>query len=63
MNKANKFFPDIRERGVRLVQEHRDEYPELCAAVEPIEPKMAVCPRSCLNGLSAKKSMAVNATA
>jgi hypothetical protein len=32
MNKPNKFSPEVRERGVRLVQEHRDEYSSLWAA-------------------------------
>ena len=26
MKKANKFSPEVRERAVRLVQEHRGEY-------------------------------------
>ncbi len=26
MNGSNKFSPQVRERAVRLVQEHRDEY-------------------------------------
>jgi len=35
MNKtqSNKFSPEGRERAVRLVQEHRGEYPSLWAAV------------------------------
>lgn len=32
MNKSNKFSPEVRERAVRLVQEHRGEYPSLWAA-------------------------------
>jgi hypothetical protein len=39
MNKTNKFSPEVRERAVRLVQEHRGEYPSLWAAVESIAPK------------------------
>ena len=27
MKKSNKFSPEIRERAVRMVQEHRNEYP------------------------------------
>ena len=49
MNKANKFFPDIRERGVRLVQEHRGEYPSLWAAVESIAPKIGCVPQTLLD--------------
>jgi transposase len=40
MNKTNKFSPEVRERAVRLVQEHRGEYPSLWAAVESIAPKI-----------------------
>jgi len=42
MNKttSNKFSPEVRERAVRLVQEHRGEYPSLWAAAESIAPKM-----------------------
>lgn len=31
---TNKFSPEVRERAVRLVQEHRGDYPSLWAAVE-----------------------------
>jgi len=37
---SNKFSPEVRERAVRLVQEHRGEYPSLWAAAESIAPKM-----------------------
>lgn len=30
MSKSNKFSPEFRERAVRLVQEHCDEYWSLC---------------------------------
>ena len=40
MNKTNKYSPEVRERAVRLVQEHRGEYPSLWAAVESIAPKI-----------------------
>jgi transposase len=32
MSKSNKFSPEVRERAVRMVQEHRGEYPSLWAA-------------------------------
>lgn len=32
MNKTNKFSHEVRERAVRMVQEHRGEYPSLWAA-------------------------------
>ena len=42
MNKKStpKYSPEIRERAVRLVQEHRGEYPSLWSAVESIAPKI-----------------------
>lgn len=40
MKKSNKFSPEVRERAVRLVQEHRGEYPSLWAAIESIAPKI-----------------------
>jgi transposase len=29
MNKTSKFSPEVRERAVRMVQEHRGQYPSL----------------------------------
>lgn len=40
MSKNNKFSPEVRERAVRLVQEHRDEYPSQWAAARSIAPKI-----------------------
>ena len=31
--KSNQFSPEVRERAVRMVREHRSEYPSLWAAV------------------------------
>lgn len=39
MSKNNKFSPEVRERAVRLVQEHRDEYRSQWAAVQSIAPR------------------------
>ncbi len=33
MTKSNKFFPEVREPAVRMVQEHRGEYPSQWAAI------------------------------
>jgi transposase len=48
MNKSNKFSPEIRERAVRMVQEHRGEYPSLWAAVESMAPKIGCVPQTLL---------------
>ena len=46
MKKTNKFSPEVRERAVRMVQEHRGEYPSLWAAVESIAPKIGCVPNT-----------------
>jgi transposase len=40
MANQTKFSPEVRERAVRLVQEHRGEYPSLWVAAESIAPKI-----------------------
>jgi len=49
MKKSNKFSPEVRERAVRLVQEHRGEYSSLWATVESIAPKMGCVPSTLLD--------------
>ena len=48
MNKSTKFSPEVKERAVRLVQEHRGEYSSLWAAVESIAPKIGCVPQTLL---------------
>ncbi len=48
MNKSNKFSPEVRERAVRMVQEHRGEYPSQWAAIESIAPKIGCVPQTLL---------------
>jgi transposase len=48
MNKSKKFSPEVRERAVRLVQEHRGEYPSLWATVESIASKIGCVPQTLL---------------
>ncbi len=46
--KSNRFSPEMRERAIRMVQEHRGEYPSLWAAVESIAPKVGCVPNTLL---------------
>ena len=48
MNKSPKFSPEVRERAVRMVLEHRGEYPSLWATIESIAPKIG-CVAQTLN--------------
>jgi len=52
--KSNRISPEMRERAVRMVQEHRGEYPSLWAAIESIAPKVGCLLRSslmCMRGV------------
>ena len=51
MNKTNKYSPEVKERAVRLVQEHRSEYPSLWATIESIAPKIGCAPPMLHNGV------------
>ena len=46
MKKSPKFSPEVRERAVRMVREHREEYPSLWAAVESLAPKIGCVPHT-----------------
>ena len=46
MTKTSKFSPEVRERAVRMVREHRGEYPSLWAAIESIAPKIGCVPQT-----------------
>ena len=49
MKKSSKFSPEVHERAVRMVQEHRGEYPSLWAAIESIAPKIGCVPQTLLD--------------
>jgi hypothetical protein len=46
MKKSNKFFPELREPSVRMVHEHRGEFPSLWSAIEFIAPKIGCVPQT-----------------
>jgi len=46
MKKSPKFSPEVRERAVRMVQEHRAEYPSQWAAIESIAGKIGCVPQT-----------------
>lgn len=41
-----KYSLEVRERAVRMAQEHRGEYPSLWAAIESIAPKIGCVPQT-----------------
>ncbi len=43
---TQKYSPEVRERAVRMVQEHRGEYSSLWAAIESIAPKIGCVPQT-----------------
>jgi transposase len=46
MRKSPKFPPEMRERAVRMVQEHRSEHPSQWAAIESIAAKIGCVPQT-----------------
>jgi transposase len=48
---VDQVSPEFRECAVRMVQEHRGEYPSLWAAVESIAPKIGCVPHTLLIGV------------
>lgn len=49
MNKSKKFSREVRERAVRMMREHRREYPSLLAAASSIAPKIGPVPQTLLD--------------
>lgn len=46
MKKSAKFSPEVRERAVRMVLEHRAEYPSQWSAIESIAGKIGCVPQT-----------------
>ena len=46
MKKSTTYSPEVRERAVRMVMEHRDDYPSEWAAIESIAPKIGCVPQT-----------------
>ena len=63
MNKSNKFSPEVRERAVRMAQEHRGEYPSLWAAIESITLKIGCVPQTLNKWVKRVESIRACATA
>ena len=46
MPRSNRYSPEVRERAVRMVAEHRDEYPSEWAAFTSISAKLGMTPET-----------------
>ena len=46
MRKATRYPPELRERAMRLVREHRGEHPSEWAAIESIAKKLGMTPET-----------------
>lgn len=55
LKNQTSFSPEVRERAVRLLLEHRDEYPSQWAAVTSMAPKIGCSPYSLLKWVRAQE--------
>ena len=46
MTKATRYPPELRERAMRLVREHRDQHPSEWAAIESVAEKLGMTPET-----------------
>ena len=46
MGKINKYAPKVRERAIRMVRDHRDEYPSLWATLRSVSQKLGITPET-----------------
>ena len=46
MTQATRYPPELRERAMRLVREHRDEHPSEWAAIESVAGKLGMTPET-----------------
>jgi|SRR3954470_22302206 transposase len=46
MSKATRYPVELRERAIRLVREHRNEYPSEWAAIQSIAGKLGMTPET-----------------
>src|ERR1043166_6507038 len=46
MAKATRYPPELRERAMRLVREHRDEHPSEWAAIGSVATKLGMTPET-----------------
>ena len=55
MTTAKRYAPEVRQRAVRMVLDHRDEYPTEWAAIESVAEKLGSSPQTLANWLKAHR--------
>ncbi len=46
MGKINRYAPEVRDRAIRMVTDHRGEYPSKWAAIQSVSQKLGMTPET-----------------
>lgn len=46
MGKINRYAPEVRDRAIRMVTDHRGEYPSQWAAIQSVSQKLGMTPET-----------------
>ena len=46
MGKINRYSPEVRDRAIRMVTDHRGEYPSQWAAIQSVSQKLGMTPET-----------------
>ena len=46
MGKINRYAPEVRDRAIRMVTDHRGEYPSTWAAIQSVSQKLGMTPET-----------------
>lgn len=57
MGRPSRFSPEVRERAVRMVEEHREAHVSEWGVLQSVAPKLGARRRRCANGCARPSGM------